>query len=83
MRIISLLTPVFFLVGCATQTAIYTEDGLPGYAIDCSGASLSWTGCYEEASKACGGKGYLIIQKDSDAAIVNGEQTRSLVIQCK
>ena len=82
MRIISLLIPVFFLVGCATSSAIYTEDGLPGYAVDCSGDGLGWTSCYEEASKVCGEKGYLIIQKDTDGDMTTW-QTRTLVIQCK
>lgn len=53
------------LSACTTAREVVlpiTLIGQRAYSIDCSGANISWSHCYQKAGKVCP-QGYLILQK--------------------
>jgi len=64
------------LGGCA-QTVIptFTAGGTPGYRLLCGGffGDGDTGGCYEQAGKVCGTKGYRVLQTG----------VSSLIVECK
>lgn len=66
MRLILILILCFIMVGCASSKKIYTQDGEPGFALNCSGTARSWDDCYEKAGKLCGTRGYTIIDRNTE-----------------
>lgn len=82
------------LSGCATWKPTKPVAGQPqGYAIDCSGPSLSWAHCFQKAGRACP-HGYDIGKRSEHGGghIVSGDffdlvgdkvQHRRMEIRCK
>lgn len=82
------------LAGCATWKPTKPVAGQPqGYAIDCSGPSLSWAHCFQKASRACP-HGYAIGKRSEKGGghIVSGDffdlvgdkvQHRRMEIRCR
>lgn len=50
------------VAGCTTAKPVVVSNHPHAFAIDCSGASLTWSHCYQKAGKACP-KGYIVAQK--------------------
>lgn len=50
------------LAGCTTAKPVVVSNHPHAFAIDCSGASLTWSHCYQKAGKACP-EGYIVAQK--------------------
>lgn len=82
------------VAGCATCKPTRVVAGQqPGYAIDCSGPSLSWAHCFQKAGRACP-HGYAIGKRSEKGGghIVSGDffdlvgdkvQHRRMQIRCK
>lgn len=82
------------LAGCATWKPAKPVAGQPqGYAIDCSGPSLSWAHCFQKAGRACP-HGYAIAKRSERGGghVVSGDffdlvgdkvQHRRMEIRCK
>lgn len=60
---------------CSTQHATYAPDGRRGFSITCGGYLSSWSSCLVKAGRACGAKGYDVIE--------GSEYDRRALIACK
>lgn len=62
------------LSSCATWKPQRLNNGQPGYRVDCSGPSLTWSHCYQKAGRACP-HGYTIVEKSgkSRGHVVTGD----------
>lgn len=58
----SLAAGSVLLAGCTTAKPVVVSNHPHAFAIDCSGASLTWSHCYQKAGKACP-EGYIVAQK--------------------
>ena len=83
---------VSLLSDCATSTSTenyVVVDSIRVNSIDCSGNYETWGSCYRTAGELCGEKGFKVLQKDEDqAVVVKGSSyspgpSRSMIIQCK
>ncbi len=61
-------------VSCSSQHATYAPDGRRGYAVTCAGILNSWSSCLVKAGRACGTRGYDMIE--------SSEEDRRLLIAC-
>jgi hypothetical protein len=66
------------IASCATASETYTPTGQGGYAIDCSGAALTWNACDQKAGEICSSHGYSVISISFNERTV----TRSIIVQC-
>lgn len=66
------LAVVVSVSGCATSKETFGPDGRMAYAINCSGAALSWDLCFKKAGDICNVMGY-------DTISVNGQAVGSVV----
>ncbi len=80
----ALMIFALLLTGCAASRTIYTQDGRPGYAINCSGWALSWDQCFAKAGQMCGTAGYDVFDKNGERvwAGFTPVTNRSMVIAC-
>ena len=82
------------LAGCTTAKPV-VRDAVPRvYVVDCSGASLSWSHCYQKAGRVCP-QGYKVTQKpykhgggrvvggDFLQLLGNSAQHRKMLITCR
>lgn len=80
------------IAGCTTTRAHALPGGAAGVAIDCSGATLTWTHCFRQAGASCP-QGYDIVQRSGKGGghIVGGDlfqlvgdaaDHRRLLIRC-
>lgn len=80
------------LAGCTTTRPVKLLLDQPGLAVDCSGATLTWSHCYRKAGEICP-HGYSIFRQTSkgDGHVVGGDfltivgdkaDHRRLLIQC-
>jgi hypothetical protein len=93
MKTIFALLAVTTLVGCATATPIYDNEGKQAQSIDCSKGALTWGDCYKKAGEVCKEAGYEILNKATDesgAIVATGGTlsggfgaTRTLIVRCK
>jgi hypothetical protein len=80
---------------CTTAKPIVPNDTVPRvYVVDCSGASLSWSHCYQKAGRVCP-QGYKVTQKpykhgggrvvggDFLQLLGNSAQHRRMLITCR
>lgn len=83
------------LAGCTTARPTVPNDTVPRvYVVDCSGASLSWSHCYQKAGRVCP-HGYKVTQKPykhGSGRVVGGDflqllgnsaQHRRMLITCR
>jgi len=92
-RVGLIITAALALSSCATAKQTYMPDGRIGYAINCSGQSLSWGDCYQKIGEICGSEGYDILERSGEeGSTLSANQfgfyggsvvTRSLVAACK
>lgn len=87
MRRCLLLT--ILLTGCATATDMYGPNGEQMVSINCSGAAMQMSNCYEKAAKVCPA-GYRLVERNEapgavmvSAYAVTQAQDRSIIVQCK
>jgi hypothetical protein len=84
------LLPLF--AGCTTTRPVKLLLEQPGIAVDCSGATLTWSHCYRKAGKICP-YGYSVFKQTSKGGghVAGGDfltlvgdkaQHRRLLIQC-
>ncbi len=80
------------LAGCTTTRPVTLLLDQPGLAVDCSGATLTWSHCYRKAGEDCP-HGYSIFKQTGKGGshVVGGDfltmvgdqaQHRRLLIQC-
>jgi len=73
--------------GCAATAQmkqVTTPDGGQGFYISCDGSGYDWTGCYEQATKACNGKYTIIDKNETSTATPYGPLVRrNMIIDCK
>ena len=80
VALISNLSLVVLLSGCAISKPIKTQNGKLGHSVQCpSGMSY----CYEKASELCGASGYEILDKNNRPAGFFTTANVRLVIECK
>lgn len=81
------------LGGCTTAKPVIVSNHPHAFAIDCSGASLTWSHCYQKAGKACP-EGYTVTQKpykhneriaagDFLQLLGNSAAHRRMLIECR
>lgn len=80
------------LAGCTTTRPVKLLLDQPGLAVDCSGATLTWSHCYRKAGEICP-HGYSVFRQTNKGGgrVVGGDfltlvgdkaQHRRLLIQC-
>lgn len=80
------------LAGCTTSRPVKLLLEQPGLAVDCSGATLTWSHCYRKAGEICP-HGYSVFKqtRKGSGRVVGGDfltvvgdqaQHRRLLIQC-
>jgi hypothetical protein len=68
-------TVALALLSCSTEHVTYAPDGRRGFSIRCGGYLSSWSACLVEAGRACGSRGYDVIE--------GSEYDRRMLIACK
>lgn len=85
-RLINIIV-VAALAGCAAPTVkpLTTPDGKAGYLIKCDGSADDWATCYAEASKACNGQPYKVIDRNETSTPTNYGPIvrRHMIAECK
>ncbi|MCB2253427.1 hypothetical protein [Pseudomonas chlororaphis] len=93
MKNLIVVFAVLILAGCATNAKTHVVRGVSGIEIDCSGLGAEWAKCYKRAERECGGEGYKVITRSSDAKDEEGDYpfgwnpagylTRTMLVICR
>ncbi len=76
-RVVHIALPAVFVLSLASCTAshlTYAPDGRRGFSVTCGGYLSSWSACLVKAGRACGARGYDIIE--------GSEYDRRMLIAC-
>lgn len=89
-----ILPLVLTIAGCATATEMYGPEGERLVSIDCSGAAMQMSACYEKAAEVCP-RGYRLVERSSETGplmasggagypfALSQAQYRSIIVECK
>lgn len=93
MKRILLILAILAIAGCAATSKTEVKRGKKGLHINCSGLSSSWEKCNEQATTACGAKGYKVIARSGNDDAEAGDflfglnpagyTSRSMIVICK
>jgi hypothetical protein len=96
MNRLVLLTVALAIAGCSAVSETHEKKGRKGLHINCSGLTSGWGRCEQEATKACGDKGYKVIARsggdssdeDEDEGFLlginpAGFSSRSMIVICR
>ncbi len=80
-RVIAIcISTAVVLTGCATVKPAMLSDGSSGFVATCGGTAVTWSTCYEQASKTCQ-SGFEINNKEQ--FVHDGFVKRNLYFTCK
>jgi len=77
LRLVLMALPavlVLSLASCTASHLTYAPDGRRGFSVTCGGYLSSWSECLVKAGRACGARGYDIIE--------GSEYDRRMLIAC-
>lgn len=78
--ITTFILTTILLTGCATVKPATLSDGSKGFVAACGGTAVTWSTCYEQATKSCP-DGFETIDKEH--FVHEGFVKRNLYFACK